>query len=114
MKRKTAGRRSETSVPDNFTFVVHCGFSMQFTFPREDVACDPADTQMAEVTERGLERLATELRDYLAAHYAIDGVECEDDVLLGSSWEGLPHQMREGVEQKRSIGRAKKPCAADR
>jgi hypothetical protein len=58
---------------------------MQFTFPREDVTYDPDDTQTAEVTERGLERLTTELRDYLAEHYVIDSVECEDDVLLGIS-----------------------------
>lgn len=85
MERRAAGQHSSTSVPAHFTFVVHCGFSMQFTFSREEVECDPADIQSAAVTGRALERLEKELGDHLALHYAIDGVECEDDVLLGTS-----------------------------
>ena len=114
MKRRPAGRHSETGSPDHFTFLVHCGFSMQFTFPREEVHCDPAKPQAAEVTARALQRLEKELRDYLAVHYAIDDVQCEDDVLLGSSWKDLPHDLPEKAEQKRSNRRAIKPRAADR
>lgn len=72
MKRRSAGQHSRTSVPDHFTFVVNCGFSMQFTFSREEVECDLADIQSAEVTEGALERLEKELGDYLALHYACD------------------------------------------
>jgi len=84
MKRRTARRRGEPGAPNYFTFVVHCGFSMQFTFPREDVDCDPADIRAAEVKGEALQRLEKELQDYLGLDYAIDGVECEDDVLLGT------------------------------
>jgi hypothetical protein len=83
--QRRAGQRGQTSIPNQFTFVVQCGFSMQFTFPREEVDCDPADIQGAEVTRPALERLENELRDYLGLHYAIGDIECEDDVLLGTS-----------------------------
>ena len=87
MAKESPGRRSdsETGVPAHFTFVVHCAFSMQFTFPRREVDYDRADVSTAEVKGRALERLEKELRDYLGLHYAIDDTECEDDVLLGTS-----------------------------
>jgi hypothetical protein len=84
MRKKTARRRKEAVVPDYFTFVVHCGFSMQFTFPRKDVDCDPAYIDEAEVTGEALVRLEKELRDYLGKDYAVEDLECEEGVLLGT------------------------------
>jgi len=65
MKREATRARKGQGMPRNFTFVVHCGFSMQFTFPGEDVDCDPAHIQAAEVKEEALQRLEEELQEYL-------------------------------------------------
>ena len=89
MKRRTARRRSTSGGPNDFTFVVNCGFSMQFTFPRKDVNCDPANIQAAEVKEEALQRLEEELQDYLGLNYAIDRVECDDFVLLGTDQDDV-------------------------
>jgi hypothetical protein len=70
----------------HYTFVVHVGFDMQYTFTRAEVQRDedggPRDF---EPTDKALTDLQNEIREYIGGNYPVDEVEvyADSDDLLG-------------------------------
>ena len=60
-----------------YTFKVHCGFSMQYTFTETELGPD------GEPTAEAVAALEGELEEHLHQNYGVDSVEAEVDFLIG-------------------------------